>query len=366
MDKYDKVFELCKSLGEGMLFPTTGIGDSYQPYTFLIQQAPVNYVSILNKMDTINELIQCLNDKDFYPIAYTPKGYIKKWEIGNLIGAYTITEDYRGRAHQFHGVELTVIINRYIFRFKIGSYKPKDSELTGPKAFRKLLTKCKKYGINLENYQCENGELINMEIDGNPRFFFDQYKKKEVIKHANHLDLVSAWPSQIAMEYPEFKPVFTELRKEDKLIGSIAIGMFHSAYLPKPYSPYSLANLAKIGINNTNEFIWDLCSKMRIAGCTILGVNTDGIWYTGPVYHSEYEGTELGCYKNDHIDVDLYIWGDAQYYYIENEQLKVVASGYYKYEMIKPRDQWDRDDFIRAMHSSNELQFNRKIGFMFK
>lgn len=127
---------------------------------------------------------------------------------------------------------------------------------------------------------------------------------------------------------------------------------------------YSLANLSKIGINGCNRYIKELMFKLACNGNRILGVNTDGIWYTGNIYHDENEGTELGQWKNDYTNCTWYAISDGCYYFIHEGKFNVRARGFYSYENYKDRDEWDKEDFFKAMLTQTNIMFTEEEGFI--
>ena len=62
----------------------------------------------------------------------------------------------------------------------------------------------------------------------------------------------------------------------------------------------------------------EMNARLIANGDKILGHNTDGIWYQGPVYHGEGEGNDLGQWRNDYVDCRFRAKSSGAYEFIEN------------------------------------------------
>ena len=90
---------------------------------------------------------------------------------------------------------------------------------------------------------------------------------------------------------------------ELKIALDAGIGFFQSQYCRiMDCGPYSLARLAQKALNRNKEKMVELTERMKNRGYQILAHNTDGIWYTGGVYHGRGEGPNVGEWENDHIN----------------------------------------------------------------
>lgn len=342
--RYRLITELCEKLGNGKKF-------QYQEV--YIQQCKKNYLSIAGNIEDVNQLYQLLyegeQEGDVFQIVYTPKGYISKWMPQHNLCCYscTIVND----SHKnLKGIILNVLIHTTLYKFWIGSFKSSGKH-KGVPSFNKFYELCEEAGINLKDYIVENGEEVKSQIEKPIIRFYYPYLKKE-IKNVHHLDLHSAWPSSIIKKHPEFKPIFEKLYSKSKDYCNLAVGMMQSKNLPytKAKLPaFSLSNLAKDGINGCNEIIHQLSEEMYNAGCEIIGYNTDGIWYSGPVFHNKDEGRDFGNWRNDHINVTLYPYSDGTYYYEDEEGFHPVARGYYEADKLYSRDEWTKDIFFKQM-----------------
>lgn len=352
MNDRDKIYNACKSI-----YP----GESYKflKYDQFVKN-PFFFTKILDNIETINSLFKLLKNSNLSPITRTPAGCISKHDIHHAGGAW----DYRKvttKTGIFKGVIITVIIKDTVFVFKCGRFQVDKSEMTGVKAFRLFMSQCKKNGIDLNNYKSSEGFKIKNEIESAYIMMFLKHKRLE---HVNHLDINNAWCAACCETYPEFIPVFEELRKKDKLIGDMALG-----YCQSEYCGYSLSSLAKAGINNTNKNVLNLLEKLTLQDFEPVGINTDGIWYydkrnEGRIYTDTNNGIELGQWKTDHKDCIFYAESDGQYYFIEDGKFHVKARGFYRYEQIKPREEWDEEDFFKAINTSVLITFDDEEGFI--
>ena len=61
----------------------------------------------------------------------------------------------------------------------------------------------------------------------------------------------------------------------------------------------------------------DIVKKLEESGRTVLLLNTDGVWYNGPLYHGEGEGSGLGQWQNDHKNCQFRMASAGAYEFIE-------------------------------------------------
>lgn len=312
----------------------------------------------------INEIYLTLKNRqlEFRPTVLTPAGNIKRF-IRNYYRTW-FHEVIKSSTGLFKGIKFTIIICNRVYRLSFGYKGTKNSAMTGFEAYRLFQKTCKKYKINLNNYKQtkEEGLKSKSEIKGYSILRNWQISRK-VYHHVNHLDIHSAWPAGVINTYPEFKPVFDDLYKIDKQTGPKALGYFQSKKCN-----YAYANLAKLGINWCDKKIWNIILKLQLDGFTVIQVNTDGVWYckensdVNVIYHDEDEGKEIGQWKTDHVDCDFYSHSDGAYWYVENGKFVPVARGRYSYENIKSRDQWDEDDFMKAMTTMITYDWDEEKG----
>lgn len=346
------VFKACKRLGDGE--PVDFM--EYDQYV----KNPVIINQVLKKLDDINDLYFKLRHSRLKKIIRTDKGSIAKHHIEHAMGAWDARPVYQDN-NQLKGVIITVLLFNTIFVFKCGGFSANKSEMSGPTAFRQFSGMCKKFGIDLKSYKIKNGIDVKAEIE--PSYIF-MIKRFEKVEHVNHIDLNSAWASGVCVDFPEFLPVFDSLRQKNKLIPPIALGYCQSKYVNYEYS-----HLAKSGINNCKRTVESLMDKLINQDFEILGVNTDGIFYRDTkgknrLYHDADEGTNLGQWRTDILDATFLAYSDGQYWFKVDGKLNVRARGYYSYEKIKAREDWDEHDFDLAMGTQILLTWDEEQGFL--
>ena len=353
MNFRDMIYNKCKELGNSQSF-------DFLEYDQFVKKP--NCISrILDNIDKINELYQLLLSSDFEPILRNDCNSIIKHNIHHAGGAYDVRLVNADNG-ALKGVIITVIVHGEVFVYKCGNFRVKDSEMSGIRAYRIFGKLCRKHGINLTKYEIENGEIVKQNIESPYIRMFVKYKR---LNHVNHLDFNSAWGAGFCKDFPEFTPIIEELRQKDKLIPNMALGYCQSKYID-----YKHANFAQSGINNCNRAIDELIEKLENDGFQIVGLNTDGIWYRDifgqqRLYHDENEGTALGQWKNDHKDCEFMAYSDGQYWFIEDGKFTPRARGYYSYEQLKPREEWNEYDFDKAMGTQVIIEWDEKVGFKY-
>lgn len=285
-----------------------------------------------------DELDKC---KGYNKIIWTPKGGINATKT--IFPAYDIRSTTSC-------VELIVLDNTGMFRIQFRNSGEKEKKaLSGHTCFLKFRKLCEKYDIDLNNYAVDNGEEIKKDIEkyiiklGNTGFC------DATFENAHHIDFHSSFPSGLVLTHPEFRPVIEELyngRKENpeyKLILNSTIGYMQS--LPCCKAKWAL--LAKDAINNNNERLRNLAQELMNNGRMVLAYNTDGIWYTGDIYHGKDEGTTIGTWLNDHINTKIRFKSAGSYEFIEDGIYNPVVRGHTRLDEIKSRNEWTWGDIYQ-------------------
>lgn len=247
-------------------------------------------------------------------------------------------------------VELTVIDDTGMFRlqFRNSGEVKTEQALSGHKCFLKFRELCKKFNINLDNYIINNGEDVKKEIE---KYIIklERVSFRDKIFTAHHIDFHSSFASGLALTHPEFRPVIEELynkRKENpeyKLILNSTIGYMQSI----PCCSAKWANLSKDAINNNNQRLHKLAEDLINSDHMILAYNTDGIWYTGDVYHGEGEGKTVGTWENDHTNCQIRFKSAGSYEFIEDGQYNPVVRGHTRLDELKDRAEWKWGDIYK-------------------
>ena len=310
--------------------------------------------------DEFNTIVQSCRKLGLRKILRTEKGTIKKNRISNACGSYDVQVVKNSKNNVLKGFIVTVIFGSSIWVFKYGYIAAKDTNMTGHRAYNEFLKICKELNIDLEKYALDKEQGLK-EKNKIESPIIRNFKQEEEIQHVNHLDLNAAWPSNITKIYPELEPAYAKLGKDAK---NCLNGFLQSSYIN-----YKYANLAKIGINGCNNQIRDFIQKLYKNNFGLIGINTDGIWYydklgQNRLYHDENEGHGMHKWKNDHIDCTFYASDDGQYYFIENGKFNVRARGYYTYEAIKPREEWTKEDYFKAIYSACDIDYYEDREFL--
>lgn len=283
-------------------------------------------------------------DDEYSIITRTPSGGICKTVDKLFIPSY----DY---IYTPNSAEITILDIQGMWRiqFRSGIYEDDDKKISGRGAFRKFNKLLEKDGINLEDYAVENGLDIKATIE-KPLIGMDDPTYKDMIfEGVNHIDFHNSYPAGLVNTHPEFYNVIKtcyDKRKED---GSYkAVLNFSIGFMQSKWCGYKYAALSRDAIKNNNDRIKALANELKTAGRMILSFNTDGIWYSGEVYHGEGEGNDLGQWSNDHINCKFRMKSDGAYEYIENGKYHPVVRGYTKLDRIKDRENWDWGDIYQA------------------
>ena len=266
--------------------------------------------------------------------------------------------------HNNQSHELVIVCASGCYRFLIQPSKLKGNTVSGRKSVLELFKIMDKYNIDFSKYACnssQEGLNIKQQILSPVIKVVRNLYLNRVIDHVYHLDLNSSYASRVVEAYPELREVYTELynnRKNDndlfKHVLTNSIGCFQSPYCPdwhdrRRAKPFMFSNLSKIAINGTVAKIKSFQERLIKKGKIPLLINTDGIWYyssNGP-YHDKEEGTSLGQWKNDHLDVKFLMASAGSYQYIENGVCKTVLRGTSNLDKIKQREDWEFGDIQR-------------------
>lgn len=262
------------------------------------------------------------------------------------------------------------LIHDWIAKFYFGS-KPNVSDqagrpLCGKKAFNTLRRELLADGVNLDDYMLsssEYGEEIKTSIRYaiklcSPLYASQEKDKAPIWRNAHHIDFHSSYPAGLANTHPEFRPTLERLfamRKtadiEQKAVLDMSIGFFQSRFVPR--RPFGLANLARDAIEDNYQRVEHLHQSLVKAGRVPLLWNTDGIWYTGAIFHGPGEGDKLGDWRHDYTNAILRIKSVKAYEFMytdPNGQLlyKPVLSGTILLDRIKPRSEWSWGDIFQS------------------
>ena len=224
-------------------------------------------------------------------------------------------------------VELTVIMEGKAWRIQFRTKLPKG--MSGKKAFTVFKRMLLKDGVNLDEMAIDNGEEVKKEIEHylvKPyhRFFLDK-----TYNNAHHIDFHSSFAGGLANTHPEFRKTLEwlyENREKDEInknILNFSIGYLQSIQGCKA----KWAHLSKDAIEDNNKRVLDIVKRLEESGRTVLLLNTDGVWYNGPLYHGDGEGSGLGQWQNDHKNCQFRMASAGAYEFIEKGVYHPVIRG---------------------------------------
>lgn len=252
---------------------------------------------------------------------------------------------------------LTVATMEGSYKIAIGWFKAKEEKKEGKTPSRRWIQACEKHNIDLSKYEnsFEEGKLAAASIHKPAVGTVTAIRDKIYEGNIHHLDFHKFYPSGIVMLHPEFREAFEELvNNKDK--EALDIG---TRYLASEYAQYKYAKVIKEGINYMYERFFQLSDELNKSGRKILAYNTDGIWYQGEVYHGIYEGTGLGEWENDYINIQKIRFkssGLGAYEFIkEDGTYESRYKGQSSYEREIPRDQWVWGDIYKGSDISIAL-----------
>ena len=261
------------------------------------------------------------------------------------------------------------------YRFVLKNQPHVLNTIKGRKAALEIYKQADKYGIDMNKYKSDNGSDIKKQINSpHIKFMLPERFIGKPIHNVHHLDLNSAYASEIIKKYPEFKDMYNDIynkRKDDngyfKHVLTNSIGAFQSEYCPDyktrhKSTPYLFSELSKTAVNGTRATIEKLLIKMRKKGCVPILTNTDGIWYTGPLYHDSDEGIGLCQWKNDHKNCDFIIKGTGAYQYVENGKCVSVVKGLSNLDILHERTDWEFGEIINNELEVEKYRFTEEEG----
>lgn len=233
--------------------------------------------------------------------------------------------------------------------------------VSGRKAFEEFEKICKRHGVDLAEF-AENDEkkaAANKQTIEPVKIEIDKKYIDVELHGVNHLDLNSSYLSGIGVAYPKLRPALDwmyEHRKDSPILKSVMVAA--TGYFQSEWCKYKYAHLSAAGIAWNNRQIERLAQELRASGRQIIGYNTDGIWYRGPVYHDEFEGSGLCHWKNDHINCKFRAKSDGAYEFVEDGKYTPVIRGTTRLDKIKSRDLWEWGDIYKEGGESIQFEWN--------
>ena len=297
------------------------------PYTYQPSKRKSN---IITDLDKFNEIIAyCQSQPKQYEL--TAHGAIRDslimrdgwcWDNKNAVSKNTFS--------------IILVKSGYVYQFTFWPGKDKNEEkgITGLDALKRFREKCGKIAQKYELTDNDEIAEVKKTIE-KPLIELTVVGKMLVdceLENVKHIDIHSAYPAFLCKKHPEFFDYFNELYQNRKLDDkykaylNFCIGAMQSLKLSGRRYP----ELARDAINGTRKYLLELTEKLRSKGFTVLGYNTDGIFYTSPddlEYHDEDEGDNMGQWRTDHSYEKIRFKSAGAYEYIENGEYHAVVRG---------------------------------------
>ena len=318
-------------------------------------------------VEEFNEILAWWKEQydEWHTIVRTPSGGICKKRGVFKLPCWDVQEK------QNKYIELTIVTAEETCRYKISStaVAVKESGMTGRKAFIEFESVCKQFGIDLRSMAIENGEEVKKEIPS-PYIQLCRGRKDEgkTFMNAHHIDLNSSFMSGIMKANPVLAPaiqyVYANRKNDDKkykAVLNMTYGFCQSEYCRIKGHAFALSQLSKDALVYNNNYIDDLLVRLIESGRYPILINTDGIWYTGEIYHDENEGTDLGQWKNDHVNCKFRAKSDGAYEYEENGKYHAVVRGSTRLDRFVQRDDWNWGDIYNTAAATQvKYYYDRK------
>lgn len=304
-----------------------------------------------------NEKYQQLKNSDWNKIVFTNSG-------GISISKQNFNPPMWGIKKNDSCIELVIVAKEMKrIQMRYSGFDNGKFVISGNTAFRKFYSICKKYGIDLRDYEIDFGMELKkktknmrkymVEVPCNVYCASDKNDNIRVFENVHHIDFHSSFMAGLANIKEEFRAPITEIynkRKEDKIYKAVLTNTY--GYFLSDIHKAKWALLGLYCVYDNNERVRRLAEKVEAAGGTVLLYNTDGFWYMGEEYHGEGEGKGLGEWENDHCAEKFRIKSKGAYEYVENGEVHSIRRGNCKLDKVKPRDSegkgWDWGDIFET------------------
>lgn len=353
---------------------TDGVGHDW--YNFNKQNMPVNeFKFTIQDIEKFNQyLIWCR--KNLIQVEPTPSGALPNGEWKRYFRYCVVV----GKSNS---IELLVAMKGRHYRLVMAATYREDNPMTGSMAIREWWKVAKQFNLvdTIHEYdlpKAEGEELKKTIHKAHVQLLCNAAAYGKELEHVYHLDFNASYGSRICEADSRFIPMFEhlyELRHQRingvdelyKFVMNAAIGMMQSQFCINEDNlrrPYLLTQLAKIAVDGTYNIVEEYIEKLNDAEMVPILSNTDGIWYHskhGP-YHDEREGSGLGQWKTDHIDVRFTMKSPGVYQYIENGKVVTVMRGICNLDKIKSRDQFEWMDIYKTGAEFLHIDYDDKKG----
>lgn len=265
------------------------------------------------------------------------------------------------------GIEL-VLIERFMRRIQFRQVNRDDErKYYGRESFIKFKEVLQRTGIDLNKYAIDNGAEVKTQIPA-PHIKLLREEFADYTFTAHHIDIRSSHMAGMGKAYPFLMPAITELYLKRKIPEYATIYkhvLTHTwGFLQSRYAGYKWAHFSKAGIEYTNKTVESLVDRLRAANRMPILLNTDGIWYTGDVYHGDGEGDNIGDWHNDHVNCTFRAKSKGAYEYIEDGRYYPVVRGSTNLDKVRPRSEWVWGDIYKKEATPIAYQWDEGLGLL--
>lgn len=225
------------------------------------------------------------------------------------------------------------------------------SRISGSNAFKYFTEELAKDGIDIKKYYIDNGREVKESIPKpligcTNKLFYDK-----TFDNCHHLDINQAYPYAMTLMIPEWTQTIQRLYEKRKTSAKYkAILNYSYGYFQAKHWGAKLAHISKFCVQHTIDALMSWTSIIEANNGTVLGYNTDGIWYQGELLNIPDDTQKrLGGVKYDHKNCTLRFKSDGAYEFIENGKYYPVLRGSTNLDTWKPRDLWQWGDIYKAV-----------------
>lgn len=312
-----------------------------------------------------NHIVSCLYGSDIKKIKRTPSGGVSLDNLDEI--AYDVRAQ-RG------SIEIT-IINYFGKSFRLqwrnsasNNFDDTSLKMCGHQAFSSFRDVCRVFDIDLSKYahlDYESALKEKNEIEPSIIRVVSEKFLNRTFENVHHIDRHSSYMSGLVNTHPEFKDVVEyiyEHRKDDDIKFKSILNMTQG-YMQSSHCKYKYAHLSRDMIKNNNDWVRNTIKSMLSKGIVPLLINTDGIWYTGEMYHDGNEGSGICTWGHDHTNCTFRIKSAGAYEYIENGVYHPVVRGQTKLDLVKDRKDWLWGDIYED--NCKEIIYTFRDGYIY-
>ncbi|MBP5446228.1 MAG: hypothetical protein J6Y28_08670 [Acholeplasmatales bacterium] len=308
---------------------------------------PTYFKLNIENSQIFNEIYFKLRDSNLNKIIRTDSGAISTAPVNEVNNRYAWdcikTSTF---------VRLTIILGSHIYVISIGKGNiNKEKDIRPIDAWLTFISELKNDGIDINDYIIDNGAQVKETIK-KPLIWVDPNDINKTFINAHHIDYHNSYPAGLCNKYQEFTKTCVRLynQRKDEPVFKAVLNYTISGCMQSPKKPWCCkwAHLSKAAIEDNIDRILTLSYILQLEGRHVIAYNTDGIWYSGDIYHGDGEGKNLGDWENDHVNCILRFRSAGCYEYMENDEYHPVVRGTSTYDIIEPdRSNWKWGDIYK-------------------